>query len=85
MFNFFQKTDSQIQTDVMNELKWDSSVENDSVTVTAKDGIVTLRGTVPHYSDKTGAEDAAQRVGGVRAVADEIQVDVMGTYIKSDE
>lgn len=85
MFNFFQKTDSQIQKDVTNELNWDSSVHNDSITVTANDGIVTLRGSVPHYFDKTTAENAAQRVGGVRAVADEIQVDISGTYVKSDE
>lgn len=85
MFNFFQKTDSQIQKDVMSELSWDPSIDMDAITVSAKDGIVTLRGSVPHFSDKTGAEGAAQRVGGVRAVADEIEVDVMGTYVKSDE
>lgn len=85
MFNFFQKTDSQIQKDVTNELRWDSSVDNKAITVATKDGIVTLRGSVPHYFDKTSAEEAAQRVGGVRAVADEIQVDVLGTFVKSDE
>lgn len=85
MFNFFRKSDSQIQTDVMNELKWDPSVWTDGLTATTTDGIVTLRGTVPHFYDKTVAENAAQRVGGVRAVADEIVVEIAGPHEKSDQ
>ena len=84
MFNFFQKTDSQIQRDVINELKWDPSVVDSQINVTSKDGVITLRGSVPHYFDKSMAEEAAERVGGVRAVADEIEVDMMGSYEKSD-
>lgn len=85
MFNFFQKTDSQIQTDVMKELKWDPSVSMDGLTASTTNGIVTLRGTVPHFYDKTVAENAAQRVGGVRAVADEIVVEILGPHEKSDQ
>lgn len=85
MFNVFSKTDSQIQQDVINEIKWDPSVTSTQVSVTANDGIVTLRGSVPHYFEKSKAEDAAQRVGGVRAVADEIEVNLMGSYNRSDE
>lgn len=84
MFNFFEKSDSQIQRDVMNELKWDPSVTDTQINVTSKDGVVTLRGSVPHYFDKSTAEEATQRVGGVRAVADEIEVDMMGSYERSD-
>ena len=85
MFNVFSKTDSQIQQDVINEILWDPSVTSTQVSVTANDGIVTLRGSVPHYYEKAQAEDAAQRVGGVRAVADEIEVNMMGSYSRSDE
>lgn len=85
MFNFFSKTDSQIQQDVINEIKWDPSVTSSQVSVSTNDGIVTLRGSVPHYYEKTLAESAAQRVGGVRAVADEIEVNLMGSYNRSDE
>ncbi len=85
MFNFFSKTDSQIQQDVINEIQWDPSVTSAQISVTANDGIVTLRGSVPHYAEKSLAEDAAQRVGGVRAVADEISVNLMGSYNRSDE
>jgi osmotically-inducible protein OsmY len=85
MFNFFQKNDLQIQQDVMTELLWDPKLQSAHVTATAKNGIVTLRGNVPHYFEKSSAEEAAQRVGGVRAVADEIEVKIMNSYVKSDE
>ena len=85
MFNFFKKTDSDIQEDVINEIKWDQSVTASGVAVTVNDGIVTLRGGVPHYYEKLQAENAAQRVGGVRAVLNEIEVDLMGSHSRSDE
>lgn len=85
MFNFFQKSDSQIQQDVINEIKWDQSIQSSSISVTTHDGVVTLRGNVPHYYEKTQSEAAAQRVGGVRAVVDEIEVNIMGSYERSDE
>ena len=80
MFNFFKKTDKQIQQDVMNELQWDPRVTAAQIKVTATDGIVTLRGSVPHHFEKNNAEKAAERVGGVRAVADEIEVNLLGSY-----
>ncbi len=85
MFNLLDKTDSQIQADVMNELLWDPSVTADQVSASVKNGIVTLRGNIPHYSEKLSASQAAQRVGGVRAVADEIEVKLLGSYERSDE
>lgn len=84
MFHFFGKTDVKIREDVINEIKWDPSVTATDVSVSADHGIVTLRGNVPHYSEKTQAEEAAQRVGGVRAVADEIEVNIMGSHERSD-
>ena len=59
MFNFFHKTDHQIERDVTSELKWDPSVSDSQISVTAKDGIVTLRGSVPHFFDKSTAEEAS--------------------------
>lgn len=85
MSTFSQKTDTQIQQDVLNEIKWDPSITASEVSVTANDGVVTLRGSVPHYFEKSSAENAAQRVSGVRAVADEIEVNMMGSYERSDE
>ena len=85
MFNFYEKKDSQIQQDVLTELKWDPSITATEISVTANDGVITLRGSVPHYFEKTAAEDAAQRVGGVRAVADELSVELAGPFQRSDK
>jgi osmotically-inducible protein OsmY len=83
MFNFFNKTDSDVEGDVIKELKWDPSIDSAEINVDAKDGIVTLSGSVRHYVEKLSAEHAAQRVGGVKAVADELKV--VGVFDKSDE
>jgi osmotically-inducible protein OsmY len=83
MFNFFNKSDDDVKRDVLNELMWDPSVNASQVKVTANDGIVTLSGSVPHFIEKLSAEQAAERVGGVKAVADELEV--KGIFDKSDE
>jgi len=46
--------------------------------------VVTLRGSVHHYFEKYSAEKAAQRVGGVRAIADELEVNLYPEYQRSD-
>lgn len=68
------KTDSQLQQDVLNELKWEPAVEHEKIGVSVDDGVVTLSGLVPSYSQKLLAEQAARRVKGVRAVAEEMEV-----------
>ena len=68
------KTDNEIQQDVRDELKWDARTTASEIGVTVKDGIVNLNGTTGHYVQKTAAEEAAQRVAGVRAVTNEIKV-----------
>ena len=79
------KTDSQLQQDVMNELKWDPSVKA-AIRVDAKDGVVTLSGYVDSYSKKWAADRAAARVFGVKAVeAEEIQVRLPGSLKRPDE
>jgi len=68
------KTDTRIQQDVRDELKWDARVTPTDIGVSVKEGLVTLSGQAPHFMEKTAAEEAAQRVSGVRAVANEITV-----------
>jgi osmotically-inducible protein OsmY len=78
------KTDSQIQHDVLAELKWEPSVTATDIGVEVKDGIVTLAGHVAHYAEKWGAERAARRVSGVKAIAVEIDVHLGGFSKRSD-
>jgi osmotically-inducible protein OsmY len=68
------RTDEQIQRDVLEELKWDARVLPNEIGVAVKDGVVTLTGWVDAYSKKWAAEEAAHRVRGVVAVANDIEV-----------
>ena len=68
------KTDSQLQQDVMAELKWEPAVHAAQIGVEVKNGVVTLAGEVSSYTEKWNAERAAQRVNGVKALAVELTV-----------
>jgi osmotically-inducible protein OsmY len=68
------RSDEEIQRDVLEELKWDSRVRPNEIGVAVKDGIVTLTGWVDSYWKKKAAEEAAHRVPGVKAVANDIEV-----------
>ena len=68
------KTDSQLQQDVMAELAWEPAVHAAQIGVQVRNGVVTLTGEVSSYIEKLMAERAAQRVGGVRALAVEMTV-----------
>ena len=78
------KTDVQLQKDVMEELKWEPCVTASEIGVSAANGVVTLNGTVPTYAEKWAAERAAQRVEGVKAIAEEIQIKPIGMHAKTD-
>lgn len=79
------KTDRQLQEDVMAELAWDPAVESTRVGVEVENGIVTLSGHVASYAEKCAAERAAQRVGGVKAVAVDLDVILPGSTTRTDE
>ena len=78
------RTDEAIQTDVLEELKWDSRVRPNEIGVAVKDGIVTLTGWVDSYLKKMAAEEAAHRVPGVKAVANDIEVRLPGFAERTD-
>ncbi|MGL3214138.1 BON domain-containing protein [Bradyrhizobium sp. BR 1433] len=68
------KSDSEIERDVRDELKWDPDLNADDIAVSVKDGVVTLAGFTHSYTDRLEAETAAKRVAGVLAVANDIEV-----------
>jgi osmotically-inducible protein OsmY len=68
------KSDSEIERDVRDELKWDPDLDAENIAVSVKDGVVTLAGFVKSYSDRLEAEAATKRVAGVLAVANDIEV-----------
>ena len=78
------RTDLDIQQDVMKELKWQPFLTAANIGVAVKHGIVTLSGTVDHYSQKQAAERATKKVVGVLAIAEDIQIGVSPAYRKTD-
>jgi len=79
------KTDSQLQHDVIAELKWEPLLREAEIGVSAKDGVITLTGTVGGYAKKSEAEDAVKRVAGVKAVVEKIEVKFASNWAKKDD
>jgi osmotically-inducible protein OsmY len=78
------KTDTQLQHDVLAELGWEPSINASQIGVTAKDGVVTLTGSVASYADKMTAERVTKRVYGVKAVANDLEVKIPGSSQRTD-
>ncbi len=78
------KTDADLKADVLTELSWDPLVQETRVGVTVKDGVVTLSGHLDTYAEKVAAKRAAERVGGVKAIAVELDVVPLGIHQRSD-
>jgi osmotically-inducible protein OsmY len=73
------KSDAEIRDDVIGELHWDPQItEPEAIGVAVKDGAVTLTGHVPSYAGKLAAARAAERVYGVKAVANDLKVQFSG-------
>lgn len=79
------KTDEEIQQEVLDEFKWDARVKPNEIGVAVKDGVVALTGWVDSYNKKWAAEEAAKRVGGVRAIANDIEVRLPGSSERTDD
>ena len=71
------KSNLQLQKDVQDELKWESSLIDDEIFVSAEDGIVTLTGIVNSLVKKQSAISAAKQVIGVKALTIKIGVKAM--------
>lgn len=78
------RTDEGIRSDVLRELKFDARVQSNEIGVAVKDGIVTLTGYVDSFVKKWAAEEAAHRVLGVNAVANDIEVRLAGMSERTD-
>jgi osmotically-inducible protein OsmY len=68
------KTDTELQRDVMTELKWEPGIRAAEIGVAVKDGVVSLSGNVDSYGLKWAADRAAKRVAGVISVTEGIKV-----------
>lgn len=68
------RTDEDIQRDVLAELKSEPLLEPNEIGVIVRDGVVTLTGWLDSYLKRWAAQQAAHRIRGVKAVANDIEV-----------
>ena len=75
----------KLYTTVMEKLNFEPRLDAANITISVQDpGIVVLGGTVKSYIEKTIAENAVKNIPGIRAVADELEVDSSTWKIRTD-
>jgi osmotically-inducible protein OsmY len=84
MINVLDKTDTEIKTDVLSELKYDPSLKVTEIGVLVTDGIVTLNGYTTSFDEKLAAVHAVKRVAGVVAIADDIELHIPDANHRTD-
>ena len=78
------QTDEELQQEILREFKYDASLQPNEIGVAVKDGVVTLTGYVDSYLKRWAAEEAAHRVRGVKAVANDIEVKLPTSSQRTD-
>jgi osmotically-inducible protein OsmY len=78
------RPDIQLQGDIQDELHWEPSLESAHIGVAVDRGVVTLTGTVPSYTQRVTAQRAAERVRGVKAIVNELEVRLPDNLLHSD-
>lgn len=73
-----------LRDDVLAELEADPRVDSERIGVIAEDGVVTLTGAVPALAQKWAAEEAVKRVKDVRAVVEQLSVDLPAMHVRDD-
>lgn len=69
----FNRSDWQIELNIINELIWSPYVDRDDVSVSVADGVATLEGEVESWSEYTAAQENAFE-GGATAVINRLKV-----------
>ncbi len=67
-------SDQSLTTDIQSKLYADATTKPAGITVTAKDGVVTLSGDVPSSDVELQAMKIANGTAGVRSVTDQMKV-----------
>lgn len=78
------KTDAQLKSDIEAELDWEPSINAAHVGVAVDKGVVTLTGHLETFAEKFAIDRVVSRVGGVRAVAVELDVKLAAGHVRSD-
>ncbi len=78
------KTNAQLYEDIMDKLDFEPSVNSSNITVAVNGEVVVLGGTVGSLFEKHAAERAIKSIAGVKAVANELRVELASQYRVSD-
>jgi osmotically-inducible protein OsmY len=73
-------TDQEIESNIVNTLRWHSQIDASDIRATADDGWVVLKGTVPAYWHKIKAQEVAAALAGVKGVTTELAVVPLQKY-----
>ncbi|URC12096.1 BON domain-containing protein [Flavobacterium sp. B183] len=79
-----KKSNDFLREEVVEAIKWEPLLSSNEIDVSVQDGIVTLGGTVDNYTQKREAEQAVKNIAGVKAIVDDMKVDLFFSAIKSD-
>jgi hypothetical protein len=71
----YKRSDDRTTDDVCDRLERDGAIDASEIEIDCKDGVVTLKGTVPDRETKRRAEEAAERTYGVKDVMNQIRVE----------
>jgi osmotically-inducible protein OsmY len=81
---FPKRSDRELAQQVLSELRWDSRLACTDISVAVNDAVATLTGTVSSYAKKTAAQEAAHRVAGILDVANDIRVEPVDHFARTD-
>ena len=73
-------TDRELKEHMQNALDWEPSVDQSDIGISVDEGVVTLRGNVRSYTERSTAERVALRVYGVKAVANDLELQLASGY-----
>lgn len=76
--------DIDIKTNILEEMEFDPRVTPTHIGVTVEQGIASIYGHVRSFTERMAAENATRRVHGVRAIANEIDVNLPGDAVVPD-
>ena len=80
------RNDGDIASAATQQIRWSASVPHDSVTLTVRDGWISLEGNVEWWFEKNAAENAVHYLTGVKGVSNGISIKpkLSGASIEAD-
>lgn len=79
-----KKSNDVLCKEVIEAIKWQPLLQPNKIDVLVEEGVVTLEGTVDNYTQKREAEETVKHIFGVKAVVDNVKVDLSPAASKND-